>query len=229
MRKNDGRLIGLLTDTHFPNHDEEAVEWWKDWIRTYRPHKVVHLGDMFDIEELSRFPKPMHLAAKLKETITSCRKIVYDFDRFLRGFGISWELLSGNHSDRLPKYLWRKAPELAELECLRLSNLFEIPSNVTVHPPDHTIIRDGVLLMHGVRYSESAVTYNLRYAISVAQGHSHRASIRHRRLPGGQIIRSAELGCLCAFDVPYVTRGMVDWSHALGYIENGALELIGKD
>jgi len=229
-KTKDKNLIGLLTDTHWPElYEPEAMEWWKDWIREFRPHHVVHLGDMFNLDELSRFPKPLQLSSKLKDSVAKGREMVKDFDQFLRSFGITWELVTGNHSDRLPKYLWRRAPELAELECLRLVNVFEIPSDIVVHDPDQSIIREGVLLIHGVRYAESTTTYNLRYAMSIAQGHSHRASLKMRRLPSGRVLRSAELGCLCKFDVPYCTKGLTDWCHALGYIEGGVLDIVGKE
>lgn len=229
-RKLDKNLICLTSDWHWPEQrDDDAIEWLLDWIREYRPHHVVHLGDLFNLDELSRFPKPMQLAAKFRESVHVGRRMVKEFDQFLRGFGITWEVVTGNHGDRLPKYLWRKAPELAELDCLRLSNVFEMPEDVVVHAPDQSIIRDGVLLIHGVRYAESTTTYNLRYATSIAQGHSHRASLKMRRLPSGQVLRSAEIGCMCKFDAPYATKGLTDWVHALGYIEGGVLDLVGKE
>ena len=231
MKKtNNKHLIGLLSDTHWPEDTNlDALEWWKDWVREFRPHHIVHLGDMFNLTQLGRFLMPMEMAAGFKDSVDSGRKQVADFDKFLRALGITWELVTGNHGDRLPKYLWRKAPELSNMEMFSLKSIMEIPDDVVVHPMNTSVTRDGVLLYHGTRCSENLTAYNFRYGMNVAQGHSHRLGMKHRRLPGGRVIRSLELGCMCNFNPAYQVSDLPDWAHGLGYIEDGTLEYIGKD
>ncbi len=228
--KTNKYITALVSDTHWPeDHNPEAIEWFKDWVRKYRPHHVVHLGDMYNLTQLGRFLMPLKMAAGLKDSIQEARKLTADFDAFLRSYGVTWELVTGNHGDRLPKYLWRKAPELSDLDMFTLKNIMNIPKDVVVHGMNQSIQRNGVLLFHGTRAADNVVTYNFRYGMSVAQGHSHRLGMRHRRLPGDKVIRSLELGCLCNFNPEYQVSDLPDWAHGIGYIENGVLEYIGKD
>ena len=124
-------------------------------------------------------------------------------------------------NSRLNKYVIRNCPELEDMQALALREVIGIPRRwVTYEYNLNARLLDGVSYLHGRKFSGNVCLSNLKkYMGSVVQGHSHRASSQYLRLPDGRLIGAVECGCLCKLDPDYAAD--VDWSHAMGWAEDG--------
>lgn len=96
-------LIGVVPDSHFPDHDEKAVNCALAVFRELKVDTIVLQGDLVDNKQISRFSvgRPNDQVGRLKdgwaeaaEFITECKKITKDV----------W-LCEGNHESRLDKFI----------------------------------------------------------------------------------------------------------------------------
>jgi len=217
------KLTLCLPDIHFPDHDPRALKKALSLVKIRKPDRVVLLGDVVDFSAISRFPKsPRHtdFGRELQRVRPLLRQLYEALERVPR---VDW--LAGNHEERLQKYLWRRAPELAEVGELTVPRLLEMPAGWRYHPPRAYLSVHGVLVFHGFKWASNTCTHNLgRYGCSSIQGHSHRLAVYYRGLPGGRVIAAAEAGCLCRLDVPYAM--LTDWAHGVAWIwSNGEIEI----
>jgi predicted phosphodiesterase len=51
------KLIAVVSDVHFPDHDPKSWGAFRKWHRDHRPDRTVLLGDMLDMAALSRYPQ----------------------------------------------------------------------------------------------------------------------------------------------------------------------------
>lgn len=213
-------LTAVVPDLHIPDHDEGAVEWALNLISDLRPDEVVFLGDMFDFMSISRFlkhPKQSRLFSDEVKTGKAFVKMLAS--RLPKKAKV--QIIGGNHEDRLAKYLFRHAPELADEPSLTVPALMEFPKKWVYYDPSVPNFQtQGVIVMHGRRFAGNVALANMRrYVCSVVQGHSHRVSTQYLRVADGRLLSSAECGCLCQLSPRYA--GVTDWTHALGWIDDG--------
>jgi predicted phosphodiesterase len=202
----------VLGDAHCPDHDPAAVEWALRTVARLRPYKVILLGDLVDFNAISRFLKHPSKRVLFKEEIAKARDFIAMFAKRLKHCQVVY--LEGNHERRLQKYLWRNAPEFADLMEFTFAELLRVPKNWEIVADGEYYHEQDVLVFHGVKYGQSTCSYNLgRYGVSTVQGHSHRLAIKHRTLGNKKVITAAESGCLCKMVQDYVA--MPDWQHGL--------------
>jgi hypothetical protein len=78
-------------------------------MRRFKPHTIVHHGDLADFYVVSSHSKDPSRASQLKDELKVVKKLRGDLDRL----GAKRKVfIEGNHEDRLRRYLEEKAPEL---------------------------------------------------------------------------------------------------------------------
>lgn len=111
LRPNSDRFQTILTGSDI--HDKLCDPFYRRlFIQTaYRvkPHKIVLAGDVFDLYEFSKYSKDLR-----KVNILSAIEWVHKFLEDLRNASPDSELImiSGNHENRLLRYLSEQSPEL---------------------------------------------------------------------------------------------------------------------
>ncbi len=219
-------LTLCIPDIHIPDHDPDALSWALRTGLALRPYKVILLGDVINFDPICRFPKPPRAALTLQDELEAAQHVIRRIDQTFKAAKIVW--LCGNHEERLTKYLWRNAPELADLQELALEHVLRVPVRWKVVPPMKMYREQGVFVFHGVRWSRTVLDYNLReYGVSSVQGHSHRLDVKHHRLANGRIISAAEAGTLQKLHVNYCLS--TDWCHGMAVIESGAIRILRKE
>lgn len=197
-----------LTDFHVPFEDKVAIKLAFDFCEWLQP-RVIVLHEIHDFYAISRFDKDPDRKNDLQDEIDLANRYLKDLRRRCPNSRII--LLKSNHTERLRKYLWGKAPELNSLRCLKLEELFDLKEKA-IEYKDHFIFR-GVLFKHGnIIRQYSSYTCKAEFekeGTSGCSGHSHRLGMYFTTKRGGKYVW-VESGCLCKTDAEYID-GTANW------------------
>lgn len=108
----DGQRLLIISDLHFPFQDDLAVNAMLDYADEYRPDIIVLLGDVIDFYQISTFvknPAKKSVKAEIEET----KKFLTELRHRFPDARIIYK--TGNHEDRLEKYIFQKAREIHDL------------------------------------------------------------------------------------------------------------------
>jgi hypothetical protein len=218
-------LCGVLPDMHIPQENKAAVTWAIRTLQAAGITRLILLGDVINLDAVSRFLKTPEQAARLPEELLQGRRFI---QRLLKAFpGLPVTYLLGNHEERLTKYICKNAPALLDLPSISFRELMVVPKSWQVVPYGSFVFEQGVLVQHGTRWGHATCRQNLALGCSSIQGHSHRARVELHRLANGTQLAACEMGCLCDFDQGY--SKLNDWTHACGLIQGGHINLITRD
>lgn len=199
----------LLYDIHIPFHDEAncqtAIRYARDEIG---PDCIVLAGDMMDFYSLSFWERDPNL----RDTVSELRM----GERFLEVLRETFPkakiiLQEGNHEERLPRYVWQSAPELGNLDELKLASLLHCADyDVEVVTGKKPLLAGGNLhILHGHEFGgfmtnpvNPARGLFLRGKVNAVCGHFHQTS--HHTEPGlGHPVSTWSSGCLCNLKPKY--------------------------
>ncbi len=212
------KRIVIVSDLQVPFHDEVAVKNVASFIKKFKPHQVVTIGDEMDMQELGRWSEGK--ADWFAQTLDENRNLTVD---------ILWELqvtdmIRSNHTDRLYNQISSKIPALGSLPELRFERFMKMdelgikfhkdpmniaPNWVAVHG-DHTPIKPqgGLSALEGAR----------RRGKNVISGHTHRAGrSSFTEASGGRvgrILHGVEVGHLMDTRQASYTKGVMNWQQA---------------
>lgn len=212
----------LYGDTHFPNHDPQALAIVGQIAVDLKPNILVHMGDLLDCYLLSRFDKNPERMESLQDEINMARqhlaqmRLLTPDSRFI--------LLEGNHCDRLRRTLWNlegTAKALTSLTNFRKSLTW--PSLLGLDELDITFAPyDGMqskqkflpkwILKHGTivrKFSGYTARGEMeKYGRSGASGHTHRLGAHFHQDHNGNHCW-VETGCTCSLNPEYMVDP--DW------------------
>lgn len=219
------KRIVIVSDLQVPFHDSVAVKNLAGFIKKFKPHQVVTIGDEMDMQELGRWSEGK--ADWFAQTLDDNRNLTVD---------ILWELqvtdmIRSNHTDRLYNQIATKIPALGSLPELRFERFMKMdelgikfwkepmpiaPNWVAVHG-DHTPIKPqgGLSALEGAR----------RRGKNVISGHTHRAGrSSFTEASGGRvgrILHGVEVGHLMDTRQAAYTKGVFNWQQAFAimYVE----------
>lgn len=212
------KRIVVVSDLQCPFHDTVAVRNVASFIKKFKPHQVVTIGDEMDMQELGRWSEGK--ADWFAQTLDENRNLTVD---------ILWELqvtdmIRSNHTDRLYNQISSKIPALGSLPELRFERFMKMdelgikfhkdpmniaPNWVAVHG-DHTPIKPqgGLSALEGAR----------RRGKNVISGHTHRAGrSSFTEASGGRvgrILHGVEVGHLMDTRQASYTKGVMNWQQA---------------
>lgn len=95
----EGELVAFFGDHHAPHHDEGLHEKVIGWLRDEQPHRGIILGDLLDMDQVSRHRNDPLWTRGVQETIDAGYAILRAYVE--ASPGTRWQLLAGNHEDRL--------------------------------------------------------------------------------------------------------------------------------
>lgn len=191
----DGELVAFFGDHHAPHHDEDLHVAVCAWLREHKPHRAVLLGDLLDLDQVSRHRHEPSWTASVQDTIDAGYRI-------LRGYieaspGTRWQMLIGNHEARIRNAVLEHLrglqgvcradstdPVLGVAHLLRLDELgveHVCPTGGYEHEQvtvtENLAARHGWIARKGAGASARATIEHLRYSTVI--GHTHRQSIIH--------------------------------------------------
>lgn len=198
-RKKSGRpdLVAFLSDQHVPFHSRELHSRVCAWLEAEQPDRVILLGDLLDLDQLSRWQPEPSWTAGVQETIDEAYGVLRDYRTAAPN--ARFQALAGNHEDRLrnsiiknvgPLYGVRQADSegpsvLSTPFLLRMDELgIEWETNDGAYDGARIRISDELQAIHGWiarKGSGASALQTLDHMrVSTIQGHTHRQSIVYR-------------------------------------------------
>lgn len=164
--------ILIVPDTHVPFHDRRAWKLLLKAAKTFQPDHVIILGDFADFYSVSSHSKNPNRENMLDKEIEEVKKCL----RELKDLGAkNNQFISGNHCDRLERYLQDKAPELFNIVTVdKVLQLKEIGFEYT---PYKSFYKLGKLhVTHDVGTAGRYAHYKAldTFQRNVVTGHTHR-------------------------------------------------------
>lgn len=233
MPHDDTYRMFIIPDVHAPEHCERAFdtalkggERWLEQVPAERRIVLIQ-GDFLDCFQVSFHPKTPGRGQNLEREIAVSMELL---DR-VENLGASKVVFtSGNHEQRLSRYLSEKAPALFDFVSMeRLLHISERPGWQWIPYRDHTMIGDA-LCTHDIGFAGKYATVRGGETVgcSILTGHTHRSSVQHFANTHGEQFVSASFGWLGDFDsIDYMHRAkyMREWSHGFG---TGVIDSTGK-
>lgn len=221
--------ILFVPDCHFPYHDKNAWALMLKAARKFRPDTIVTLGDFVDFYAVSSHDKDPNRRRNLEWEVEQANGGLNDLDKL----GAKRKYyVSGNHEDRLERYLMQKAPELFNM--VRIPGLLKLAERGWKYVPYRRDVQVGkVYITHDTgtaganAHQQSLATYQGNVVI----GHTHRIGYAVVGNARGKPHVGAMFGWLGDFDsVDYMHRVKAarDWAHGfgIGYLEpSGVIHL----
>lgn len=199
-RSSTPRLVAFLGDHHAPNHDPALHAAVCEWLRQQRPDEGIILGDLLDLDSVSRHRANPEHATTLQECVDAGYRILRSYVE--ASPGTRWRMLAGNHEDRLRnaiidqlRGIYGLTPGVAEGEApglcvhsvpflLRLDELgieYQDAGGEYAHGQiqvtPELAARHGWIAAKGSGSSALKTIDHLRYSVVV--GHTHRQGIVH--------------------------------------------------
>lgn len=214
------RRIAVLSDIHFPYHDNTALRTALKHVYTLEVDTIILNGDIVDFYSVSfwdRNPDKRNLQAERDLAIKgldAIRKIFQDAEIIYK---------VGNHEERLERFLSKKVPELWQLEELRLENFLKLQDlGITLVNGEARIECGELDIIHGheMRSWSSvniAITYLRKAFKNVMFGHFHRSQADTKRDIRGELNGAWAVGCLCQLQQSYAPYN--EWTHGFAFIE----------
>jgi predicted phosphodiesterase len=212
----------ILSDIHIPFHDDEALSLAIAETVKYRPDGIILNGDITDFFAVSRWerdPREVNLKREIDQTVEF---FAYMRQRFPKS-KIVWK--QGNHEERWEHYLWRKAPELLNVDSFDVAEIFKLNQFRIELVRDKRIIMAGKLpVLHGHEFPKGLTNpvnqargMFLRGLECAIAGHGHRSSEHAEASLLGKLITCWSTGCLCNLNPEYAVINK--WNHGFAFVE----------
>ncbi len=213
--KNTKDKVVSLTDWHVPFEDPTVVEIELQFCKHEQP-PIIILHELHDFYEVSSFDKNPARKNDLQDEIDEVNVYLKRLREYCPKSRII--LLESNHTDRLRRFLWKKAPELNSLRSLQLEKLLELDKFNIEYKENFTYKK--VLFKHGEKIrkfsSYTAHAEQDREGVSGVSGHTHRLGVYFTTRRGGSYVW-IESGCGCKLKPEYVP-GVPDWQNGFSII-----------
>ena len=211
-KDKEGARSIYLSDLQIPFADWPAMKLVEHFMKDWQPDRIFYVGDIADFYGISKFDKNPGRRFRLQDERQWTMDMLDRHERLVPAAERVW--LDGNHEERIVRYLWEKAPELADLRnedtgelALGIPALFglnkrEIQYTSYAGHVDYL----GFLITHGNLLSKhssyTAKQMSERFRSSGLSAHSHRLGMYNWTGIGGPQAWY-ENGCLCRMDPDY--------------------------
>lgn len=218
------KRIVVVPDTQIPFDDRKAMKKVVEFIGDYQPDEVIHIGDLVDFPQPSRWNKDTRgeFEGSIYEDAEATKK------RFLEPLRRVYDgpvgVHEGNHDERPRVYLEKYAPALSGTGAFNFETLLDFDGFGIKHLPEFYDFAPGWLTTHGhrggIRLNQNAGSTALnaatRFGKSVIMGHTHRMGMisKSRGYDGrvSETLTGVEVGNLMDMrQASYLKSGTANW------------------
>jgi predicted phosphodiesterase len=214
--------IVIVSDLQIPYHDPKAVYNLIDFIKRYKPDRVVSIGDEIDLPSVSKWEKGR--MGEYAGTIGKDRDATVKILEKLR----VTDVIRSNHTDRLFNYIASYAPGLYGIPELQLENFLRLPELGITYWRKPMPIAPNWVAVHGDHgrisqvAGQTALKQALQHGKSLVCGHTHRLGLSSvTEASGGivgRIVTGLEVGNLMDFKKAHYTHGSANWQQGFGLL-----------
>lgn len=170
----DAVRVGIIPDLHIPHHDTGHLDSALAAMRGFE--HIIILGDLIDAYSISSFNKDPGRKTTLQSELEVAKQVLARIRRENPQARI--DLLEGNHEDRLRRYLWQKAPELASLKGMSIPELLDCHRHKIAYHSRNGFKMYGWRFKHGDTVKSgagnTARAEMTNHRCSGVTGHTHR-------------------------------------------------------
>ena len=204
----------IFSDTHIPYHSKPAIEAALEHSdKIAATDGLLINGDLIDFYQASKWSRNPN-ARRINDELTMVREFMKELSRCYPRIIYKF----GNHERRFTSYLYANAPEIADMPCLKLEQLFvnnkekiEFEGKIEFIGAQQIIYAgDYLTILHGHEFASSAFSpvnpargAFLRAKTNCIVGHHHKPSA-HVETDARRVVTSTfSLGCLSDLSPPY--------------------------
>ena len=225
------KRIVIIPDTQMPFDDRRALKSVLRFIGDTQPDEVIHVGDIMDYPQPSRWNKDTageFQGSVFKDSEDAKKRLLGPLRDVYSG---PIKVHEGNHDERPRTYLAKYAPALAESKAFNLDVLLDFNGFGIELLPDFNPVAPGWLTTHGhkggVTLSRhagyTALGAAVKFGKSVVMGHTHRVGlIAQSNGYDGKVTRTVhgfEVGNLMDMKKAHYLKGAAgNWQHGFGVL-----------
>lgn len=216
---------------HTPYQHEKSWNALLDFIRYYKPNRIIANGDQHDLYNVSRYFKNADRADNLQDEIDAGKEANILL-RKSAGKDAEIILNFGNHEFRWQTFIQLNAPAFSSLRDLDFEHVFGLDDAgiIANRGKRGTYARYAlgpIQVGHFELIRDSAATEKAlvtRKGTNIIASHSHRKGQFFHTNADGEVLTGVGTGCLCDPDKQEYVEDP-NWQHGFVLVEN----IIGKD
>jgi predicted phosphodiesterase len=215
------RNVLVLPDTHFPHEDRRTWRAVQKYIADHEWHEIVHLGDLGDFDQISKFQQdePEAIIRSLGDDFAYINKKLDVLEKLAPK--AKKTIIEGNHDFRVEQYI---------LKMPVLRGVLDVP--IQLHLKDRgkhwkwvpywslgKLHRIGnAYFGHGRFINKYHANKHVEYyGVPFYYGHTHDVQEMPKVLWGeDKTLAGSSLGCLCEYDQRYLKGTPTNWQQAIG-------------
>lgn len=214
----------VMPDTHYPDHDPEAVNAFLKFGKEYKPHAFVHIGDFFEMEYVSPHEPGKARVDAAVEHIENGKRYMSKIVKTLGAKDLFFCV--GNHEIWWERYHERKNPgwERVAQTCRKFQAVsdyhLDFNEDFTVIPHNQLLQIGHMCFTHGFYTSQYHAAKHLSVVGSnVMYGHLE-STQQHTNISASGIKTAQCIGTMRSIKKARFMRNRpCDWIHAFGIIE----------
>lgn len=224
------KRIVIISDTQFPFENRRFTKAVVRFIGDVQPDEVVHIGDLMDYPQPSRWSKGTRseFEGSVFEDSDDAKR------RFLEPLRAAYSgpvrVHEGNHDARPREYLDKYAPALSGTDSFDLATLLDFDGFGIEMLPEFHDIAPGWISTHGHRggirlttAGNTALNAAKRFGKSVVMGHTHRLVLGSFTLgygAEGHTLTGFEVGNLTDMSqAQYLKGATANWQSGFGILD----------
>lgn len=227
------RRTVVISDTQHPFHDRKAVKAVIRFIGDTQPDEVIHIGDLADYPQPSRWNKDTR--GEFEGSIYADSELIKTsfFEPLRAVYDGPLGVHEGNHDLRPREYLEKNAPALAGTGAFNVETLLDFERFGVQLLPEFYDIAPGWVSTHGHRggitmgskiAGNAAMGAARKFGKSVIMGHTHRLGIiTETKGYGGKItsqLTGFEVGNLMDMRLAQYLKGATaNWQSGFGILD----------
>ena len=211
VRKVATERIAIIGCVHIPYEDPKAVEATMNFLKFWKPDKLILNGDILDMYAISKHSKDPLRALNLQDEIDEGRDFLHDI-RKLVGSGCDIVYNLGNHEARWARYLREEKTHLYRVDDFQYKNVMRLDQeNIFFNEGRdgrYARVRLGEVMVGHFEVLRSHSAYTAKALVdtlgcSVVAHHSHRMGTYEKVTPYTRLL-GQEGGCLCTLEPEYL-------------------------
>lgn len=225
------KSIVVISDTQMPFEDKKALKAVIRFIGDYQPDEVVHIGDVVDYPQPSRWnkgTKEEFEGSVFEDSAYTIKNLIQPLREVYKG---DIGFMEGNHDLRPRSYLEKYAPVLAESDAFNFERLLAFEDYEIRKLPKFYTFAPGWMFTHGhlggISLSRIAGNTALgaakKFGSSVIMGHTHRlGTLSHSVGYDGRVVQTLtgmEVGNLMDMRAAGYLKGAAgNWQQGFGLV-----------